>query len=480
LAALGERSMICTEAFPFVQEFIGEVDAQLRKINPGHGLSWIQRSWIAFCLVGVWVTGTVCWTQFERYSLGSYSVAALSWVFRKAKMAWELLLVSSVGVILKKYSLTTGHLIIDDTDRKRSKSTTDIALVHKIYDKKTGGYFMGQNLVFLLLVTDKITLPVGFRFYQPDPKKTEWNKQDEELRKQKVPKSQRPDPPANDPAFPSKIGLGLQLLAEFKKYFPDFHVQSISADAAYGSSGFFRQTAQIYPKTQVISQLRGNQKVFYRGKEVPVSEVFAGMSPVVGQISLRGEKKETTWVAARIKVEAHGQIQMVVALKYEGEEEYRYLVASDLSWRAVDVVQAYSMRWLVEVFIEDWKGYEGWGQLALQTGVDGSFRGVVLSLLVDLCLLFHPNQFARIESKKPACTVGSLREQLKNESLLACFHEILLSDSPIQRFAELKEKFSEYFVTRDSTKHLTARDLPELKGTPSLTRKFGKLKLCYA
>ena len=56
------------------------------------------------------------------------------------------------------------------------------------------------------------------------------------------------------------------------------------------------------------------------------------------------------------------------------------------------MVKAYSLRWLVEVFIEDWKKYEGWGQLALQQGDEGSFRGVVLSLLVDLCLLFHPDQ----------------------------------------------------------------------------------------
>jgi len=45
----------------------------------------------------------------------------------------------------------------------------------------------------------------------------------------------------------------------------------------------------------------------------------------------------------------------VVALKYPGEEEYRYLVASDLSWRAMDLASAYTLRWLVEVFFEDWK-----------------------------------------------------------------------------------------------------------------------------
>ena len=340
--------MICTKTFPFVQEYLKELDEQLHAINSGYELSWIQRKWLALCLVGVWVTGTLCWSKFEQYSLGKYSVSALSWLFRRSKIIWDWLLVAAVRAIVKKYALSSGHLVIDDTDRKRSKSTTEIAYIHKVYDKKTGGYFMGQNIVFLLLVTEKITIPVGFRFYRPDPKKSLWNQKDEELRKQKIPKSKRPAPPENDLAFPTKMELGVSLLREFKKNFADFDIQSISADAAYGSGDFFRSTAKLYPGTQVISQLRNNQKVFYRGKEVPVCDVFSGMTPIAATVSIRGgEIKSVSMVAARLKVESHGKTQMVVALKYEEEDDYRYIVAADLSWRAIDVVKAYSMRWLV-------------------------------------------------------------------------------------------------------------------------------------
>jgi hypothetical protein len=38
-----------------------------------------------------------------------------------------------------------------------------------------------------------------------------------------------------------------------------------------------------------------------------------------------------------------------VAIKYEEEETYRYLIASDLSWRTLDIVQGHSLRWLVEI-----------------------------------------------------------------------------------------------------------------------------------
>jgi hypothetical protein len=30
----------------------------------------------------------------------------------------------------------------------------------------------------------------------------------------------------------------------------------------------------------------------------------------------------------------------------------------------MDITQTYTLRWLVEVFFEDWKLYEGWGREA--------------------------------------------------------------------------------------------------------------------
>ncbi|GFO71041.1 hypothetical protein BJAS_P0251 [Bathymodiolus japonicus methanotrophic gill symbiont] len=42
---------------------------------------------------------------------------------------------------------------------------------------------------------------------------------------------------------------------------------------------------------------------------------------------------------------------------------------------------------------------------------EGSSRGLILSLLFDHCLLLHPEQIARIESKLPAYTVGSLQRK---------------------------------------------------------------------
>jgi hypothetical protein len=83
--------------------------------------------------------------RFERASLGTYSLAALSWMFRHAKIPWEHLLVASVRMILASYGITSGSLILDDTDKKRSKAATTLAHLYKLHDKESGGYLWGQS-----------------------------------------------------------------------------------------------------------------------------------------------------------------------------------------------------------------------------------------------------------------------------------------------------------------------------------------------
>ena len=41
-------------------------------------------------------------------------------------------------------------------------------------------------------------------------------------------------------------------------------------------------------------------------------------------------------------------------------------MASDLSWRTEDIVRAYTLGRLIEVFFDDWKVYEDWDTLRLK------------------------------------------------------------------------------------------------------------------
>ena len=147
------------------------------------------------------------------------------------------------------------------------------------------------------------------------------------------------------------------------------------------------------------------------------------------------------------------------------------MVASDLTWRTEDIVQAFTLRWLVEVFIQDWKGYEGWGALTKQPGEEGSSRGLILSLLVDHCLLLHPAQLAQLNHRQPAFTVGSLINRIKVDSLLEVFRGILATVDPAGQLQQLSDTLAEHFDLKPSEKHMVGRDLGRLAPSPSLKYK---------
>jgi hypothetical protein len=166
--------MVIGKPAPFVRTFVEAVDAASRAHQPQHAMSVTQRTWLAFCVTAVLVTKSIGWARFARASLGTYALAALSWMFRHSKMPWDHLLVASVRVILRHHGLTSGSLGIDDTDNQRSKSAKALAYLYQLRDKESGGSLWGQSLVFLILVPPKISLPVGFVFYQPAPELSAW------------------------------------------------------------------------------------------------------------------------------------------------------------------------------------------------------------------------------------------------------------------------------------------------------------------
>jgi len=462
--------MFIVKPLPFVTTFVEGINEAIDVHTPGFGLSRIQRAWLSFCIMAVFVTNSVGWAKFERASIGSYSLAALSWMFRHSKIEWEQLLGRSVQKILEDYGITYGYLGVDDTDKKRSKSTQQIAYVHKLKDKTSGGFIQGQCIVFLVLVTPKITLPVGFSFYRPDPELTAWYREDKKLKEQGVPPKQRPPKPAKKEAYPTKQEISLRLLAQFRRDHPTLRVKCINADSLYGTETFLDEASALFDQTQVISQLRSNQKVRFRNRELSGEDYFSSHPGTPQTVCLRGGEEITAMVgSARLYVGAHHKKRFVIAVKYEGEEEYRYLVAKDLSWRTIDIVQAHTLRWLVEVFIQDWKSHEGWGTLTQQTGEEGSCRSLILSLLADHCLLLHPEQRARIEHNLPAYTVGSLINHIKVDCLFDVIWDLLSGDDPKEKLILLTDTLKEQvFTLNPSQKHMINRELGHLEPTPAL------------
>jgi len=451
------------------KEFVERLNDSLSTlgVNP---LSFSQKLWLSVCITGVIVTNTVCWKRFERACFGRFCSGTLSKMFRRGKIAWEHMLKASVLVIFEQYGITSGVLALDGTDNPRSKNTTTIATAHKIKDKASGGFINGQELTILVLITDKITIPIGFGFYEPDPDHHEWKKLDKKLRKQGLAKRDRPPKPARNSDYPTAIELGLDLLKNFRSQYPQIKVKAILADALYGAKTFVSPASQLYGGIQVISQARKNQKIKTGDRYLSIEQYFIRNPGVAKPLKIRGGKEQTVMMhGARLYLKSHGCKRFIVALKYEGEKEYRYLLASDLTWRLTDIAAAYTLRWLVEVFIQDWKGYEGWCQLAKQPGTDGSCRGVILSLLVDHCLLLHPDQLALINNKLPAATVGSLRDRERAKAVVETLESLVdTNDIASNIIDELKQCIDNVIPLRPSSKHMNARDLGRLESTPGL------------
>ncbi len=447
---------------PFIQTYLDYLSRELSTVEGCCGLSSTQRRWLGICLLGILLTNQVCWASFERVNLQSYKARALSWMFRHSKLNWNWLLMVSVQLILRYYGIKAGHLVIDDTDNPRSKGAKLIYKVSKHKDKKTGGYFKGQQIVFLVLVSEVLTLVVGFRFYAPDPVYKAWEKKDKDLRKKGIKKKRRPPVPARDANYPTKVELALSLLRDFAVHHPTIRIKGIEADALYGTAAFMDTASQIFfAKVQVLSQIRSNQKVVVGQNAQDLDTYFATRPLQEVLLYPRGATQPVRvyYKSGCVKVQAHNKKRLVIAMKYEGEENFRYIIARDMSWRVIDLLHAYTLRWFVEVFIQDWKGVGGWANLTKHTGEDGSRRALILSLLFDHSLFFHPRQIASIKQQLVAFTVASLHQHCRMEARCQLIQDVLQQDDPNAAWQRLVKNIDYIVPLKPSKKHLVGKDV---------------------
>ncbi|OED44402.1 hypothetical protein AB833_01665 [Chromatiales bacterium (ex Bugula neritina AB1)] len=212
-----------------------------------------------------------------------------------------------------------------------------------------------------------------------------------------------------------------------------------------------------------------------------MKDYFDRQKGVETQLIIRGGKaKKVTMLAARLYVKAHGKYRFVVALKYEGEEEYRYLIASELSWHHMDIARLYTLRWLVEVFIQDWKAHGGWNRLSKQRGEEGSRHGLILSLLCEHLLLLHPEQSVRLKNKQPGMPAGCLIEHLKADALVDTIKEVVASNDPETALAALTLAMKDALPVRDSSRHMAGRNLGKQEATASLKAHAEKYEMLNA
>lgn len=135
-------------------EFVKNINSYAIELGASP-MSKKQMRFIAFCITCMIMLGAMNFTAFAVGSLGYYGDRALSWMLHHSCINWSLLLKAAVIKVLVDHKISCVHLVIDDTDRSRSKVIRLLWGVFKTVDKVTGGWINAQNIVFLCLVTDK-------------------------------------------------------------------------------------------------------------------------------------------------------------------------------------------------------------------------------------------------------------------------------------------------------------------------------------
>ena len=125
----------------------------------------------------------------------------------------------------------------------------------------------------------------------PDPELTKWTQEDKRLKKAGVAKKDRSVQPVRNDLYPTKTQLALRLLQAFKDAHKEIKINAILADALYGDAVFMDEAARIFDGAQVISQLRENQNVEYKGKKRNLKNYFNGINKGVEMtLRVRGGK----------------------------------------------------------------------------------------------------------------------------------------------------------------------------------------------
>ena len=454
----------------------------------GTGLSQRQQYNLGMIITGIVANGTLNLTRISLACFGELSLAVISTVIHRSQIPWVKLQFAGFLHILKRFDIGKIHIQIDDTDLDRSKIVKALYGVFRTIHKPTNGYHNAQNIVWVTVCALGVTCPICFYFYRPDPALTSWHKKKKAAakRKKKTGKNTKlPPKPIRSTEYPTRTEIAGRLLQKTKRWLSiaekilgrKIRLISISADAAFLEPKLVKRVKKLFPGVQFISQLKSNQLVRKKsGKFISAESYFSRCGkPISGSAKLRTSDKKFEYHSARLFVKSHGVKLHIVALRYEGETEFRYLASTDLTWRTIDIIRAYSLRWLVEVVFQDCKGYCGFGRRACLQGAKGAYVSVFLNLLVDCLLLTHDVQLDLHHSGRQLYTAGSVIERLRCEIYLSTIKDIVDSPNPAERLKNVVKTLTDQVDerSRPSRKHIRDETIFDVGPSSQLQRRHG-------
>lgn len=451
-----------------ISDFVRQVAKQ-----GGADLTTKQHGLLATLLTGMILLGSFKVKGISALFLSKLTPAAIYAMLRRGNIPFDKLFWGALKLIIKAFNVRVITIAVDDTERERSKNCKVLPFVRKALCKATGGWIQAQNIVFIVLVTDRVTIPVWFSFHRPANLS-----KDQRKACRKNPKKIK----KYDSKYRTKVDLaciGLFIVARMIKRLQSelgiqLKIKCASGDNGYASAKIQTAVSKLFG-CQYVSKANPNQNVFSRGTELSLEKFFTRISLISKTIVIRGREIAVEFKPARVFVSSYNRKVFVVAIRYSGEKSWQYLFGTDLTWTAESIIKAYGLRWLIEVFFEDWKQCDGWGVGALQRSVDGAVRGLFLSLLVDLFLLYYQctNSSLREHGRVELYSAGTVIRHLQAEAIYESIEGILEHENPREKLRQIREQLIVVSDRRVSLKHGDRFKIDELGPSPNLENLWG-------
>jgi hypothetical protein len=395
-------------------------------------------------------------------------------MLRRANIPASQLFWGALKLTIKNFKVSIVSIVIDDTERERSKNCNLLPFVRKAVCKATGGWIQAQNIVFILLVTEYVTIPVWFCFHRP----ARLTKEQKEITRKRPKKIKE-----FDSKYRTKVELaclGLAIVARILRRLEHELNLTLKVSCVTGDNGFASASIQVAVSKlfncSYLSKANPKQNVIVKTVVISLESFFTRISSITRTIHIRGRAVSIEYRSARVFVSSFNRKVLVVSMRYSGETSWQYLFGTDLTWTSESVIKGYGLRWLVEVFFEDWKQCDGWGAGALQRSVDGAVRGLFLSLLVDLFLLYyqHTNTSLQGHGRVELCSAGTVIRQLQAKAFHEAIEGILDHDNPRAKLNEIYDQMTSLIERRISLKHAANFGADELGPSRTLQRVWGR------
>ena len=233
------------------------------------------------------------------------SPPAIYAMLRRGKTPFDSLFWGSLKHIFSLARIRNITIKIDDTDRVRCKSCRILPFVRKAMCKVTRGWIQAQSIVFIILVSDKITVPIWFYFHRPA------NLTDEQ---KKICRKNPARIKEFDPKYRTKVDLaaiGLYVVSRMLRRLGSelatpLRVRSVAGDNGFASPKIQQAVVKFFA-CQYISKANPSQKVKSRGKEHSLSKYFNRHRSQTGTVVIRGKHISLEYKAARFFVKAYGR-----------------------------------------------------------------------------------------------------------------------------------------------------------------------------